>query len=429
MSEFQPILLTLHSSPTQSLALEILPYGLTIHRVLVETDGRTHDIVIGPESPKDHVTQKYTNTIVGRYANRIPVGTHVLERAGIKSEFTAISNESPEVSLHGGPTGFDSIPWTLLSLENPPKLFSKAELTRLHALQASSYSLFRLESPSGDQGFPGSLSIEACIALIGPENPPTPADKSDFDDPGYTLGSIIIIYRAKLEEGSKTVTPVNLTQHWGFNLEASLQDGPDLLVNDHMLTIKADRIAELASNSLGTGNYISVSALPGHTHASKLIGHNMPASGYDDYYLFGDKVNSSIPTRIHSDSFNAETDFLRDLLRASDDKERGSRPDPLVILSSAKSGLKLEFDSNQHGLMFYSNAMASVTSGAKKNIHGGSGISGRGAGYGPGTAAFLEFHHPLAAFLNPENKDAEDTLLASDELYHNYVRCDVKVKL
>lgn len=53
---------------------------------------QTHDIVIGPESPEDHVTQKYTNTIVGRYANRIPVGTHVLERKGVKSQFNALSN-------------------------------------------------------------------------------------------------------------------------------------------------------------------------------------------------------------------------------------------------------------------------------------------------------------------------------------------------
>lgn len=48
--------------------------------------------MIGPELPEDHVTQKYTNTIVGRYANRIPVGTHNLERNGIASNFTAVAN-------------------------------------------------------------------------------------------------------------------------------------------------------------------------------------------------------------------------------------------------------------------------------------------------------------------------------------------------
>lgn len=61
---------------------------------------QTHDIVIGPELPEDHVTQKYTNTIIGRYANRIPVGTHTLERSGIKSSFTAKANgKQPEIFL------------------------------------------------------------------------------------------------------------------------------------------------------------------------------------------------------------------------------------------------------------------------------------------------------------------------------------------
>lgn len=53
---------------------------------------QTHDIVIGPESPSDHKTQKYTNSIVGRYANRIPVGSHVLERNEFKSHLTALTN-------------------------------------------------------------------------------------------------------------------------------------------------------------------------------------------------------------------------------------------------------------------------------------------------------------------------------------------------
>ena|SRR6188768_3174330 len=113
--------------------------------------------------------------------------------------------------------------------------------------------------------------------------------------------------------------------------------------------------------------------------------------------------------------------------------------------------------------MFYSNALAKATSGARKKAHGGSGISGDGNAYSPSSAysisvrsihAHITFtlsccflgvpsctlrfssfsgqgpdgytsHQPLAAFLYAENKDKEDTLLTSDELYHNYVRCDV----
>lgn len=42
-------------------------------------------------------------------------------------------------------------------------------------------------------------------------------------------------------------------------------------------------------------------------------------------------------------------------------------------------------------------------------------------------AAFLEFHEPLAAFLHPETvgPSHNDTLLASGEVYNNWVRMDV----
>ncbi|TFK65110.1 galactose mutarotase-like protein [Pluteus cervinus] len=427
MAEFKPILLTLPSL-TPSLAVEVLPHGLTLHRVFVQADGRTHDIVIGPESPSDHVTQKYTNTIVGRYSNRIPVKTHTLERHGITSEFVAQANENPKVSLHGGPKGFDAVPWTLLTPENPPTLFSQAEIAAISASSTgSSQAVFRLESSDGDQGYPGKLILEALVALIAPGDQQRiyqAAGESATPHEHYDLGSIVLVYRAKLDEGEKkVVTPVNLTQHWGFNLDASLKEGSDpLSVKDHTLSIKADRISELDEIALPTGSFISTTTADSpHAHDAKRIGDKFPEKGYDDYYAFTAAAAPNIPSRIPLNSFTPESDLLKDLLK-------GTRTDTLVELSSAKSGLKLLFDSNQHGVMFYSNNLAKATNGARKKIHGGSGISGNGDAYAPGTAVFLEFHNALAAFLDPKNKDAEDTLLTSDELYHNYVRVDVKFK-
>ncbi|TFK36743.1 galactose mutarotase-like domain-containing protein [Crucibulum laeve] len=435
MSNFKSVLLTLPSL-TPSLALEVLPHGLTIHRLFVQADGRTQDIVIGPESPEDHVTQKYTNTIIGRYANRIPVGTHTLERNGINSELTALPNESPRVSLHGGPRGFDAVPWTRLTPENPPTLFSSAELSQLlSASSESSSAIFRLVSEDGDQGYPGRLVVEALIALIAPgEQERTYRKPGDItDNAEYDLGSVLLVYRAKLDRETNTVTPVNLTQHWGFNLEASPKDTLETLsVKNHTLTIKADRVAKLDLDCLGTGSFLSVSDAPAHAHSSKKIGDLFPGgNGYDDYYAFEDSANSTIPTRVPLSKFNAEFDLLKDLVRPSNNKDsggRGSRAAPVVELSSERSGIKLVFDTNQHGVMFYANGLASPTKGARKKIHGGSGVRDKGDAYGPGTAAFLEFHDPLSAFLDSKNKNGEDTLVTSDELYHNYVRCDVRFK-
>ncbi|KAF9459948.1 galactose mutarotase-like domain-containing protein [Collybia nuda] len=433
MSEFKPILLTL-SSLTPSLALEILPFGLTLHRVYVQVDGRTHDIVIGPESPEDHVTQKYTNTIVGRYANRIPVGTHKLDRNGITSDFTALANENPRVSLHGGPTGFDSVIWTLLTPEVPPTLFTAAELAHLTPSSSNStHAVFRFVSADGDQGYPGKLIIEALVALIGPgeQERKYKATGDNLDTPEYDLGSIVLVYRAKLDEGGKkVVTPVNLTQHWGFNLEASLKE-ESLTVKEHILTIKSDRIAELGADSLATGSFLSAVENPSHAHASKTIGALFPEKSYDDFYYLNNEGASHIPTRIPLSSFGPNLDLIKELFEPPNNQgsqSRGTRPEPVVELASTKSGIKLVFDTNQHGVMFYANGLAKPSAGARKKIHGGSGVSGHGDSYGPGTAAFLEFHEPLTAFLDPRNKDKEDTLLTTDEMYHNYVRCDVRFK-
>jgi hypothetical protein len=43
-------------------------------------------------------------------------------------------------------------------------------------------------------------------------------------------------------------------------------------------------------------------------------------------------------------------------------------------------------------------------------------------------AAFLEFHEPLAAFLFPRfQRNNDDTLLTSDEVYHSFVKVNVTV--
>ncbi|KAL0067743.1 hypothetical protein AAF712_005183 [Marasmius tenuissimus] len=420
------VLLSLPSL-TPSLAVEVLPQGVTFHRIIVQADGRTHDVVIGPEVPEEHSTQKYVGTIIGRYANRVPVGKHTVERKGIKAEFEAQPNESPRVSLHGGPTGFDLLPWKVLSAEEKPTLFSQAEIAHLpKSGSGSSFAFFQLESPDRDQGYPGKLLVEALVAVIEPGQQERKYSESPGDAVGkeYDLGSIVYVYRAKVDKG---VTPINLTNHWGFNLDASLKEGEESLsVKDHSLLLKADHIAQRDADSLCTA---LVPAPTEHVHNGKKIGENSPPSGYDDFYLFEEKP-IPIPRRVELSSFNDNFDLLGDLLRPSNgpNASRGARTEPFAELASEKSGIKLVFDTNQTGMMFYTNIGASPAKGARKKIHGGSGTKDHGDGYPEWAAAFLEFHEPLHAFLDPAKKDKDDTLLTSDELYNNYVRLDVRFK-
>jgi aldose 1-epimerase len=116
--------------------------------------------------------------------------------------------ENAQVSLHGGPTGFDSVVWTVLGGEEAPQLFSKIEIDRIRGLPAKTFAMFRLISPDGDQGYPGELLTEVLIALV-----PSTAGSASV----AKLGHVVIVYRSKLEDQKKAVTPVNLTQVMSYD--------------------------------------------------------------------------------------------------------------------------------------------------------------------------------------------------------------------
>ncbi|CAL1717425.1 unnamed protein product [Somion occarium] len=336
----EPVFLALPSL-TPSLALEVLPRGLTIHRLYVQADGRTHDLVIGPEDPKDHLNQKYTNTIVGRYANRIPTDSqpYIISRNKITSAFTPQPNESPSVSLHGGKSGFDSRDFEPLLDLGAVRLFTNKEKASIaEKYDNGAAMIFRRVSEDGEEGFPGKLLLEVLVALVEPHGP-------QIEKLELSLGSIVIVYRAKLLDENK-VTPINLTQHWGFNLDASLKDEvPDSLsVKEHKLSIKADHTISLTETGLSTGALSPVKGTH-HAHGEKetgKIGEKWPEGGYDHFYLFSrPSPPSTQPTRIPASQLTPDTSFVEELFT----KEPES-VDPVVELASDRSGIRLSFDTN-----------------------------------------------------------------------------------
>jgi aldose 1-epimerase len=132
------------------------------------------------------------------------------------------------VSLHGGPKGFDIAIWEHIPNDSAT-LYAPTEIK---ALLPGAAAIFRHVSPAGDEGYPGKLTTEVLFALV-PTGKGTPVDQ---------LGSLLLVYRYKVEgtDGKPTVTPVNLTHHWGFNLDASLTKPGGLTpdVKTQLLTIK-----------------------------------------------------------------------------------------------------------------------------------------------------------------------------------------------
>ncbi|KIJ51518.1 hypothetical protein M422DRAFT_26924 [Sphaerobolus stellatus SS14] len=394
------------------LAVEILPKGLTVNRFLVNVDGKTHDLIIGPNDPASYGVppHKYQNTIIGRYSNRLPTGLLDIERNGIKATVNSIPNENEKVSLHGGPDGFDNRDWKTIDVSDVT-LFSAKEKEAVAKL--SSNAFFRLISEDGDQGFPGKLLTEVLFAVS-----PGTTQAAVTDE--VHVGSLYVIYRAKLlSEGKREVTPINLTQHWGFNLDASLvkKGEPTPEIKDHNLFIKASNTIGLDDVALSTGKLIPVTGTPFDLRGVRL-GDNWPARGHDQFHVFDPPATPVESIRLPLSTLD-ELDFFQETLR------QPAKTDPLVKLSSERSGWTLAFDSNQPGVQFYS-GIGLNGAGTRKPIHGWSGEENDG--YVEQTFAFLEFHEPLAAWLHPETAVSGDTLVTSDELYNNFVRVDVLYK-
>lgn len=125
----------------------------------------------------------------------------------IQASFTPFPNETQNVSIHGGQVGFDEQNWEPIPIPPSPgevELFSDKELSTI-ASDVAAAAIFKYTSADGEQGYPGKLRVEVLIGLLQPDS----SRASDLGE--FNLGSVLIVYRAKLLEEGK-VTPINLTQ-------------------------------------------------------------------------------------------------------------------------------------------------------------------------------------------------------------------------
>ncbi|WP_213302589.1 aldose epimerase family protein [Paraburkholderia sacchari] len=156
--------------------------------------GQLADILLGHDSPAEyHAATTYMGGLVGRWANRIAGAHFTLD--GI--DYALDRNENGNL-LHGGANGFHRALWQVAD--------DRGAL------------LLRLESPEGDGGFPGNVSVQVRYTL---------------DDDG----TLTIDYEAVTD----APTPLNLTSHGYFNLGGV----PGSDIRGHILTIDADAYLEV----------------------------------------------------------------------------------------------------------------------------------------------------------------------------------------
>ncbi len=248
--------------------LEVLEYGGTVRRFVVPgPDGKARNVIVGPSTLEGWVAEPYYGALVGRVANRIAGGKFSLDG----KTYTLDTNNAPggiPCALHGGIVGFNSKVWKLRAFfqENIPE---EAAWLRGHPewIDANDAGLLlSLDSPDGDQGYPGAVHAQVVYVL-------TPAN------------TWRILYRITAD----SPTPVALTQHAYWNLKGCAQG--DVL--DHTLQVNATRYTPVTPGLIPTGEVAPVAGTPFDFTFPRKLGEGVDAdndqirygAGYDHNFV------------------------------------------------------------------------------------------------------------------------------------------------
>ena len=211
--------------------------------VVPDRNGVMGDVVLGYRDEESYLADgPCAGKIPGRFANRIDGGRFTLDG----KEYQLVKNH-PDYQLHGGPDGFSNRLWKASQISD-----TEVVLT--------------LDSPDGDQGYPGNMHVEATYTW-GEDNSLTLSIKATTDAP----------------------TILNLTNHTYWNL-----DGEDSgSIFNHVLKINASRWLATSEALIPTGELAPVEGTPMDFRTAKPIGRDIKADfpaliygkGYDNCWV------------------------------------------------------------------------------------------------------------------------------------------------
>jgi aldose 1-epimerase len=230
-----------------AITASIIEYGAVVRDLHVRRrDGVMQRVVLGFDSLDTYVAHSpHFGAIAGRFANRIGGGTFELDGR----RYQLPRNQDGHHSLHGGGRGFGTRPWRFVQT-------------------AADRVTLALESPDGDQGYPGTLHVTCRYALVEPK----------------TL-------RIALEATTDRPTIVNLCHHSYFNLDGAA----DIL--DHDLEVRANLFAKVDADLIPDGQLLSVAGTPLDFRKPRVIRHVDPNGTrfrYDNaYVLRRDRIEAS----------------------------------------------------------------------------------------------------------------------------------------
>lgn len=228
-------------------SVEVLTLGGILRAINVpDANGVFADVVCGYDDAKSYfINGGYQGALIGRFGNRIKGSSFTLDGTTYK----LFDNESPN-HLHGGKEGFDKKIWDDNSYQ----------------IEDTMYLELSYFSKDMEEGYPGNLKVKVIYS---------------FDNDN----SLSIRYLATTDK--KTV--LNLTNHAYFNL-GGYNSGR---IENHTLWIDADKVSEVDSSLIPTGNEILVDNTPFDFRKEKLIGKDIDSDnvllkygqGYDHNFI------------------------------------------------------------------------------------------------------------------------------------------------
>lgn len=207
----------------KGMEIKVSDYGATLVQVRVpDKEGRLLDVVLGYDEVQGYEAgNAFFGATIGRVANRIGNGEFRL--GGRTYELTRNDGQN---TLHGGRDFYNK------------RIWKTGETQEDHVE-------FLMDSPSGDQGFPGNVKISVTYTLTKDNE-------------------VKIHYRAVPDAD----TLMNLTNHSYFNLSGHASG----TVLDQEVMLYADAYARADSQSIPTGEIVPVSGTPMDFRQLKPVG-------------------------------------------------------------------------------------------------------------------------------------------------------------
>ena len=188
------------------------------------------ELTLGHADPETYKTNPpYFATTVGRFGNRIAEGTFTLDG---KSHSLARNNGKNH--LHGGPKGFHSKYWTVNEISISMALSDEGGKPGTRLIKTEGLR-FSLESPDGDESYPGNLLAQVDILL------------SDSNE-------LFFVYKAE----TSAPTVANLTNHAYWNMNGEGKGS----IHDNVLRLFAAGHLEVDATSIPTGALVPLAGGP-----------------------------------------------------------------------------------------------------------------------------------------------------------------------